>query len=410
MTNRTELGAHWRVVMAAAFGAAAGITGMSVYSLSIMIGPLSEAFGWSRAEVSAAKTILTAGFVLTGPLVGYLADRFGVRQIGIGSLALLSVGFFSMTQIGSNIYLFYVSLFLLALVGCGTTSLVWTRAVAGWFDRSRGLALALTLTGPGLVGVVTPQLLDSLIQRYDWRAGYVTLGVFAAVTLIPLVLFFRENTAGTAKNGVPAAQPLEATSILQSGFSVREALSRRHFWQIGFGFLLIGGVVSALMVHLVPLIIDAGLGRNVAVRIAGVLGLAVIAGRMLTGYLVDRFHAPYVAAVFLFMPVFGCLLLIAGPESAAMIVLAVAFIGLAAGSEVDLVPYLTARYFGLRAYGKIYSWMFVAFYVGVGIGPLFLGWMYDIDGNYDRALSVLIPFLVVGVLAIGGIGRAPKFS
>jgi MFS family permease len=409
VTGRSELGANWRVVLAAAFGAAAGITGMSVYSLSVLIGPLSDAFGWSRAEVSAAKTVLTAGFVLTGPVVGHLADRFGVRQISIGSLALLSIGFFSMTQIGSNIYLFYVALFLLALAGCGTTSLVWTRAVAGWFDRSRGLALALTLTGPGLIGVVTPQLLDSLIHRFDWRAGYVTLGVFAAVTLIPLLLFFRERTA-VVGNGGSASQSIDQGSAIRSGFSVREALSRRHFWQIGFGFLLIGGVVSALMVHLVPLIIDAGLGRSVAVRIAGVLGLAVIVGRMLTGYLIDRFHGPYVAAVFLFMPVFGCLLLIAGPESAAMIVLAVAFIGFAAGSEVDLVPYLTARYFGLRAYGKIYSWMFVAFYVGVGLGPLWLGWMYDIDGNYTRALTILIPFIVVGVLAIGTIGRAPKFT
>ncbi len=398
------------MVFAAALGAAAGITGMSVYSLSILIGPLSEAFGWSRAEVSGAKTILTAGFVLTGPLVGYLADRFGVRQIGIGSLALLALGFFSMTQIGSNIILFYASLFLLALAGCGTTALVWTRAVAGWFDHSRGLALALTLTGPGLVGVVTPQLLDSLIQRYDWRAGYVSMGIFATLTLIPLLLFFREKGTTVAPARTTPATSAAALPPQRSGSTVREAVRTQRFWQIAFGFLLIGGVVSALMVHLVPLIIDAGLGRSVAVRIAGVLGLAVIFGRMLTGYLVDRFHAPYVAAAFLFMPVFGCLLLIAGPESVAMIAVAVAFIGLAAGSEVDLVPYLTARYFGLRAYGKIYSWMFVAFYVGVGIGPLFLGWMYDLDGHYTRALAVIIPFLVAGVLAIGTIGRAPKFA
>jgi MFS family permease len=403
VSERSELRAHWTVVFAAAMGAAAGITGMSVYSLSILIGPLSEAFGWSRAEVSAAKTVLTAGFVLTGPLVGYLADRIGVRQIGIASLALLALGMFSMTLIGPSILGFYVALFLLAVAGCGTTALVWTRAVATWFDRSRGMALALTLTGPGLMGVVTPVLLDTLIQRYGWRAGYITMGVFALITLVPLVLFFRENRDDGRHGGTVASTPR-----LQTGVTVKEAVRSRHFWQIGFSFLLIGGVVSALMVHLVPLIIDAGLGRGTAVRIAGVLGIAVIVGRMLTGYLVDRFHPPTVAAVFLFMPVFGCLLLIAGPESAGMIVLAVAFIGLAAGSEVDLVPYLTARYFGLKAYGRIYSWMFVAFYVGVGIGPLFLGWRYDLDGHYTRALEIVIPFLIVGVLAIATLGRPPE--
>lgn len=420
MTPRSELGAHWRVVLAAALGAAAGITGMSVYSLSILIGPLSEAFGWSRAEVSAAKTILTAGFVLTGPLVGYLADRFGVRRIGIASLALLSLGMFSMTQIGPDIRGFYVALFLLAVAGCGTTALVWTRAVATWFDRSRGLALALTLTGPGLVGVVTPLLLDTLIRRYDWRAGYVTMGVFAALTLVPVLLFFRENRADAASSSAtrtPAAAATrhadDATASLprlRLGLGVDEAIRTVRFWQIAFAFVLIGGVVSALMVHLVPLIIDAGLSREAAVRIAGVLGISVIFGRMLTGYLVDRYHPPLVAATFLFMPVVGCLMLIAGPESAIAVAVAVCCIGLAAGSEVDLVPYLTARYFGLKAYGKIYGWLFVAFYAGVAVGPLFLGHMFDLDGHYTRGLEVMIPFLVVGVLAVATIGRPPRFD
>ena len=177
----SELRQHWKVVFACALGAAAGITGMSVYALSVLIGPLSEAFDWSRAEVSGAKTILTAGFVITGPFVGYLADRIGVRKIGILSLAMLSVGMYSMTQIGPDIRYFYLALFMLAVAGCGTTALVWTRAVASWFRETRGLALALTLTGPGVAGVIPPTLLDSHIQRYGWRAACIAIGTFAAL-------------------------------------------------------------------------------------------------------------------------------------------------------------------------------------------------------------------------------------
>ncbi len=398
------MGAHWRVVMAAALGAAAGITGMSVYSLSVLLGPLCEAFGWTRTEVSAAKTILTAGFVLTAPFVGYLADRVGVRRLALASLGALAAGFFAMTQLGPNIYFFYAALFGLAVAGGATTALVWTRAVATWFHRSRGIALALTLTGPGVTGVVTPVLLDAMIQRYDWRAAYIIMGLFALLVLVPLALFFHENRPNDS-----IAATAQGNS-LRSGMSLAQALRSRRFWQIGAGFLLVGAAVSALMVHLVPLIIGAGVTRNMAVRVAGAFGFAVIFGRLLTGWLVDRFHPPWVAAFFLAMPVAGCLVLAGEPGSMLAVVFAVASIGLAAGSEVDLVPYLAARYFGLRSYGRIYGWLFVAFYVGVGVGPLYLGYCFDRDGNYLFALKTVIPVLLTGVVIVATLGHSRKWE
>lgn len=415
-----------KVVFASAIGAAAGVTGMSVYALSILIGPLTEAFGWNREQLGAAKTVATAGFVLTAPFVGWFADRIGARPLAMGSLAALAAAMFWMTQIGPSVTSFYLSFFALAVVGGATTPLVWTRAVATWFREKRGMAMALTLSGPGLVGVVTPLLLDTLIERYDWRAAYVTMGCFAALALIPVGFWFRENRATTpaapdAPRTLPVAAANSASPIVPaplapvtaasgaSGYSVRAALRTRWFWQIALAFVLIGAVVSALMVHLVPLMMDAGLGRALAVRIAGVLGLSVIFGRLLTGWLVDRFHPPYVAAAFLIMPVFGCLLLTGETVTPLVVICAIAFIGLAAGSEVDLVPYLTARYFGLRAYGSIYSWMFIAFYAGVAVGPLLLGRVYDRDGHYGTGLLLSIPVLAAGVALVATLGQSPAF-
>jgi predicted MFS family arabinose efflux permease len=299
-----------------------------------------------------------------------------------------------MTQVGPSLESYYLLLLLLALAGCGTTPLVWTRAVATWFDARRGSALALTLIGPGVMAVFTPVLLDTLIRRYDWRAAFVAMAGFAALTLLPVGLFFRENRGRAA---VPVA--------LQSGATVAEALCTRRFWQLSFGFTLIGGVVSSLTVHLVPILIDVGLARGSAVRIAGVMGVAVIVGRLLTGFLVDRLPAALVAALFLAMPIGGCLLLIGGPVSTALAVAAVLCIGLAAGSEVDLLPYLTARYFGLHSYGRIYGLIFVAFYAGVGIGPLWLGHRFDVDGNYAEGLRIVVPVLATGAVAIGTLAR-----
>jgi predicted MFS family arabinose efflux permease len=401
-----EFRRHWTVVLAAACGAGAGITGMSFYSLGILIGPLTDTFGWSHAEVSAAKTVLTSGFILTAPFVGYVADRLGVRRIAMLSLGLLSLAMFWMTQIGPSLTSFYLSLLVLAVAGGATTPLVWTRAVASWFHQRRGLAMALTLSGTGVIGVITPPLQNALIQRYDWRAAYVCMGVVALLALIPIALFFRENrgTAADASANVPQGD----NQALQPGFTVREALHSRVFWQLCGAFFLVGGSVSALSVHLVPLIIEEGLDRGTAAGIASVMGIAVILGRLLTGYLVDRFHPPRVAALFLIAPVLGCLLLLGDHVTMAVVVMAVACIGLAAGSEVDLVPFLTARYFGLKAYGKVYSWIFIAFYTGVGLGPPLLGHMFDRYGNYDLGLTWLIPVLALGVAVVATLGKSPS--
>ncbi|MSO97857.1 MAG: MFS transporter [Rhodospirillaceae bacterium] len=393
----------WSVVLAAAIGVGVGVTGVNTYSLGVFLNPLSETFNWTRTEASASKTFLTLGYVLTAPLIGYLADRIGPRRIGMLSMALLALGMFGMTQMNGSIGFYYLAYFLLALAGCATTPLVWTRGVATWFYQKRGLALGLTLAGSGVAGMLTPMFVGSLISRYGWEAGYMGMGVLAAIGLIPIWFFFYENKQ-------TAAEQLARPQIPQSGFSVPETLRSRRFWQIGLAFLLIGGTVSALVVHLVPLLTDAGIPRETAVAFAGLLGVAVLAGRIITGYLVDRFHPPYVAGAFLIMPALGCLLLATGSLSPAFMFLAAITFGLAAGSEVDLLPYLTARYFGLKSYGKNYGWMFVLFYSGVGVGPLFLGYMFDRFGDYTNALFVVIPILAVGSLAVATLGKAPEFK
>ncbi len=393
----------WKVIMAAGIGVGLGVTGANTYSLGVLLNPLSEEFGWSRIEASAAKTFLTLGYVVTAPFIGFLADKIGPRRIGLFSMFTLSLGMLCMTQMNGDIRIYYLAYFLLALTGCATTPLVWTRGVATWFHEKRGLALGLTLTGSGIAGIFTPPLISTLIDQYGWQAGYICMAAFAAIGIIPIFLFFFENetTEGT-KEKRPA--------IPQSGFDLLPTLKSRRFWQISLSFMLIGGSVSALIVHLVPLLTDSGIPRQTAAAFAGFMGAAVLSSRVLTGYLVDRFHPPYVAGAFLILPAFGCMLLAAGPLSTPLILFAATTFGLAAGSEVDLIPYLTARYFGLKSYGKIYGWMFVLFYSGVGVGPLFLGWTYDQYGNYANGLFVVTPILVVAALTITLLGKPPEFK
>ena len=393
-----EFARGWKVLAAAATGAGAGINGVHFYAISLFLIPLAQSHDWSRTQVSAMKTFMTLGLITTAPLVGILADKLGVRKIGIISMATLALASAAMTQITSSIVVFYVALFLLAGCGGGTTALVWTRGVASWFVKQRGIALAITATGTGVAGVITPPLIGGLIDKYGWQAGYLGIAALAALAIIPVYFLFIENDApvpGTATTAAP----------IQTGLEIGEAVRTRRFWQNGVAFLIIGAIVSSLTVHLVPLLGDMGLSREAALGVAGALGGAVIVGRLFTGVLVDKFHPAYVAGLFLFLPVVSMGIFLAAPHVTPLVILGVVMVGFAAGSEVHLLPYLTARYFGLKHYGKIYSWQYVMFYSGVGVGPVSFGYVFDQAGSYSPALVWSMPILAFGALMITFLGK-----
>jgi predicted MFS family arabinose efflux permease len=397
-----ELRSGWRVVVAAAFGVGVGLTGATIFSLGAFLVPLSHAMGWTRGQVSVATLFLVTGTVVTAPFVGRACDRIGVRRIGLVSLLALSLAYLAMTLVTRNVFTFYAGLLVLSLAGCGTTPTIWTRGVATWFDARRGLALGLTLVGTGVAAIVMPPFVGGLITSYDWRAGYVGLAGVTLLAMLPVFLYFFE--AGREGRGATRAAAVHA------GFDTRQALATRRFWQLGIANLVVTAAISALIVHLVALLGDAGMARGTALWVAGLLGGAVVVGRLSMGFAIDRLHAPYVAAVFLLMPCIGCVILSVAPQSLTLACIAAGSIGLAGGSEVDLLAYLTSRYFGLKSYGEIYGWQFLLFEIGVGIGPVLAGRAYDHDGSYHFALQVAAVAFAVGAVAIGTLGRSPAFT
>jgi MFS family permease len=287
-------------------------------------------------------------------------------------------------------------------MGCGTSPIVWTRGVASWFDAKRGLAFGMTLAGTGVAAMVLPPFIGGLIQKNGWQAGYFGLAVITAVAVIPVALWFRER--GRHEHGLSAAP------VAQTGMSVAEALRTPRFWQLGVGNIMVTGATAALVVHFVALLQDGGMTPAMAVRTAGLIGAAIVVGRLSTGYLVDRFSPPLVGALFMLIPCGAALLLALGPPGFATAATAALAFGLAAGAEVDLVAYMTTRYFGLKSYGTIYGCQFVLFELAVGFAPLLVGKLYDVNGNYELALFLLAGAYIVAALSFGTLGRAPNFA
>jgi MFS family permease len=397
----SEFRAGWKVVAAASLGVGIGVSGAPFYTIGVFLKPLVAEFGWSRAAVAAATLFLATGHSLTAPFVGRLADRIDVRKIALFSMAALILGYLGLTRVSHNVLSLYFWLGIMAIVGCGTTPLVWTHVVSTWFDRKRGLALGLTLAGSGIAALVAPRAVDKLIQYYGWQAGYIGLALFAAIVGFPVVfLFFREN------KGVKVNDP--GIVDARRGPAVSEAVRSVRFWQLAVGIFLVGGSVAAILIHLVPLMTDSGMSRDRATAVAGLLGFAVVFGRIGIGSLVDRFHAPYVAGIVLMAPVIGYLLTANSHGDGWRLVVATLLFGLSAGAEVDLLAYLTGRFFGLRAFGSIYGLLLVPFGVAAGIGPILLGRVYDVTGSYGPGLYTGALTCGIGALLIASLGRYPE--
>src|SRR4051812_29974694 len=302
-TGKTELSTGWPVVLAATLGCGAGVSSLPFYSLGTFSAPLQQEFGWTRGEISASFLYLT--LVLTAPALGWLLDRIGPRKIAMVAIPCFAAVLFAISRFDGPLTAFYSLFAIAALAGGGTCPILYTRAVNSQFQRMRGLALGITLGGMGVVAIVLPPLLSIIITEHGWRTGYLLLACLALLPRIFVMTGFR-NTAAEAR-----PKPAQRRAILG------QALTSRIFWTIAMGFAAIAIAVSALVVHMVPLLRDAGLPPLQAAAVASFTGFGVLLGRLVIGWLIDRFFAPYVAACVFTLTAAGCLLLAYGGGRAA---------------------------------------------------------------------------------------------
>ncbi|ESZ87816.1 MAG: MFS transporter [Blastomonas sp. CACIA14H2] len=380
---RRELADGWPIVLAAALAIGVGTMGIGFYSLGLFVQPLQAEYGWSRASVSGAATFQQIGIFLSAPLVGWLADRWGARPIAVASFVATPLALLALSRVGSSVAAWDALWLLVSLAGAGTTPAIWARIVSLRFDAARGLALGLMLMGTGTAAILAPALLGPIFAQSGWRTALVVMAGATLAIGLPASLL-----VGTADRPAPGER-----------HRGRFEASRQTLMLLLIAFLL-GLIVAGLIVHLVPLLIDRGMAATEAAQTAAIVGVAVLAARLVVGYLFDRFHAPYVAALFLLSPVVAALLLWGGGP----VTIAALMLGLAAGAEVDMLAYFTGRYAALANYGATYGGVLGIFCLGAGLGPMLFGAAHDGMGGYDAALlgSALVLSLVVVLIATLG--------
>jgi MFS family permease len=327
-------------------------------------------------------------------------DRWGVRTVLLPIVVLCasSVALIALTP--NSVVVFMLLFAITGVLGSGQGPLGYAKCVSAWFDDRRGLALGITMSGIGLGAALIPQYTQFLIGSFGWRVAYLGLGLLTLTVAFPAVLIFiREPTkAKTAAARVQAQSPASQDRL--PDLEVREVLGGRQFWLIACALLLVSTVTQGLVVHTVPLLTDKGYSPESAATLMVAVGLSTMAGRLLSGYLVDRIFAPFIAAFFFLLPCLGIYLL----DSTISPVAGIISLGLASGTEIDMIGFLTSRYFGMKRFGQLYGYLFASFVVGSAIGPLMMGLAFERLHSYEPALWTFGAFMLIASAAILSLG------
>jgi MFS family permease len=374
----------WGVCVAAFVGVMVSFAAIMPYTFSLFIEPLAKTFGWHREAISSAFGIAAITVAVFSPGIGTLLDRFPPRRIILPSILVFAAAYASLSLLTPNITLLYFIYFVLGVVGNGTAQLSYTRAVLTWFQKHRGLALAIVLTGSGTGSIVIPLVTQAIIHHYDWRHGYLALGCIALLG-IPLTALLVRNKP------VPVTQ---ASDHFQTGVSMGAALRSVIFWILAFMIMLEAFGSNGLISHLAALLTERGISAQSAAVTLSIMGATGILGRLTTGVLLDRYFAPYIAAVMLGISGLGILALTT-VASAPIALLGTALMGYGLGSEADVVPYLIARYFGRKHFAALYGLTWTAYAVGGATGPIVVGYFYDRAGNYQPRMIVALALTCV---------------
>ena len=412
-SNLKEFKYGWPVIMSSTFGIGLGMSPLPFYTIGVFAIPLSKNFGWGMDTIMGGLTIFTLVALVASPLVGYIADRFGARRTAITSLILFGLVFIAFNFNTGASWFYYFLWGLMAFVGAGTLPMTWTRAINNWFNENRGLALGLSLLGTGIFGAMAKLFAFSIIENFGWRTAYLCVGLLPLVIALPLAYFFFRDVDDPKMADKVARLREEVPSHMKktkTGKTVAQALKDWKFWLLAFCFILISFAVGGPIPNLEPMLGSKGFDTGDAVILASAIGYAVLVGRLVGGYLLDRFWAPAVAFVLLSIPALSCYLLQSADLTYTNALIAVVILGFGAGVEYDLMAYLVSRYFGMKNYAAIYGFLYGFFAMGAGFGPVIFGKFFAKTGSYDSILFYAMLAFLIGSFPLLFLGKYRNFD
>jgi MFS family permease len=345
----------------------------AMFSLAVFLAPMSEESGWSRAGISFGMTInfLVMAFGSFG--WGAASDRWGARVVTSCGAVLLGLALVLASR-AQTLLSFQLTYGVLVGLSASAFFAPMIATVTGWFETRRNLAVSLVSAGMGMAPLTISPLASWLIAQYGWRAAMFWIGILAWALLIPASFGVRRPpVAGATDAGTPPPKPEKG--------DVTRALTSPQFLVLGFTFMLCCMAHSGPIFHVVSYAMYCGIGAMAAVSVYSVEGLAGLGGRVLIGLLADRFGAKRLLVIALAAQAICIAAYLKVNELSEFYALAVIF-GVAYGGGMPLYASIAREYFGQRIMGTVFGAATMLSSLGMAIGPVAGGWVFDTYNNY----------------------------
>ena len=397
-TASTEWRAHWPLTLSAMVGFST--IGLLSYGFGAFAGPVEQAFGWTRAQTMIGLTVALIPGIFLNMLVGLFVDRFGSRRVALAGLFGMS-GTFALlgtaTGTQANWWLLWIGIaFSVVLV----QSTVWMGPIAARFDKSRGLAMAVALSGAPLAAMIQPKLATWLIDLVGWRHAFMAVGaIWLAVTLPITFKWFHDP---------PARTQTAAPGPALKGLKFSEGIKTRAFWGLVVSFAAFSFYNMTISTNLMLMLGEKGIAPAQAANLLVVLGIVGFTARLSVGFLLDRFPGHIIGMCTQLLPVLASGLLLLDNPGIGVLFAVVGMFGLATGAEIDVVIYQATRHFGLKAFGALFSGVITFGALFAAIGPYAAGWLYDRTASYNSVLVVIMLLMAAGALGMLSTGRAKR--
>ncbi|HEY2820277.1 MAG TPA: MFS transporter [Candidatus Acidoferrum sp.] len=361
-------------------------------------------------DLQFTRAQLTQGFLLGflfaglpfGIIAGALIDRIGTRAVILGGVGLVSGSLILMSRV-THFWQFEL-LCIVEVIGYVFAGPLSNQVlIAKWFERRRGQAMGYAYLGLGLGGVVAPLLVNYLARAVGWRPALELIGAAIAVVLVPTGLWLTRSNP--ADHGIDPKQFGEAsatsntTNQVAASAGVSQAVRTAPFWLILLGSTLAIGAIGAVIQHFILFLKDSGYSATVASRYLSILLTASLGGRVVVGYIADRFSKSFIMAIFYFL-IGASVLLLAYPQSTNAVWAFALIFGFSMGADYMLIPLVVSENFGTASLGKILALIIMGYSVGQWAGPWLVGRLFDAHHNYDLAWRLIAVFAMIGSAAI----------
>ena len=402
----------WKVVAGSAVGISFGSVPMFAAGFALLAANMAKEFGWNQPQVQVAASLFLLLQTIAYPICGWPLDRFGSRRFAVASIAAFALALAVLSQISNSLTEFYLAFALIGILTAGTNVLPYARAIALWFNRRRGIALGIAASSQAVGSFLIPVVAQRTIARFGWSGALLALAAFELVVCLPLVaLLVRDSPApyGLEPDGDVATSAIGQSPVaLPPQRSLREMVSTATFWKLAISFAAMGMTFYAIAPNIVYILVKSA-GMTPA-QISGVLtasGVAVLFGRIVIGFLLDKIHAPMVGALTLVCTACSAATY-AVTANPIFITLAAISGGFAIGGETDLMPYLASRYFGARAVPKVFGWFLFAFFMGATVAPVTFAKLSVSYGGAAIPLFMLVGLQILPLALFLSLGPLPR--